>query len=51
MARAVVVQSVKGFKAEAVIGPHRVVFDAPTDVGGGDEGASPLETLLGALGA
>ena len=51
MPRAITVQSVKGFKAEAAIGPHRVVFDAPTDVGGGDEGPSPVETLLGALGA
>jgi len=51
MPRAVTVQSVKGFKAEATIGPHRVVFDAPTEVGGGDEGASPAELLLGALGA
>ena len=51
MARAVTVQSVAGMKAEAKLGPHRVVFDAPAEVGGGDEGPSPAEMLLGAIGA
>ena len=51
MARAVTVQSVKGFKAEATIGPHRVVLDAPAEAGGDDEGPSPAEMLLGAIGA
>ncbi len=51
MAREVTVQWVKGMKAEAVIGPHRVVLDAPAEAGGGDEGPSPAEMLLGAIGA
>ena len=51
MAREVTVQWVTGMKAEAVIGPHRVVLDAPAEAGGGDEGPSPAEMLLGALGA
>jgi uncharacterized OsmC-like protein len=51
MARAVSVRWVQGMKAEAVIGPHTVVFDAPAEAGGGDEGASPAEALLGAIGA
>jgi uncharacterized OsmC-like protein len=51
MARAVTVRSVKGMKAEAEVGPHRLVLDAPTEAGGGDEGPSPAEMLLGAIGA
>ena len=51
MARPVSVQSVKGMKAEAVVGPHRLVLDAPAEAGGGDEGPSPAEMLLGAIGA
>ena len=51
MARAVTVQSVAGMKAEAAVGPHRLVFDAPAEAGGGDEGPSPAEMLLGAIGA
>ena len=51
MAREVTVQWIKGMKAEALIGPHRVVFDAPADAGGGDEGPSPAEMLLGAIGS
>jgi uncharacterized OsmC-like protein len=51
MARAVNVHWVKGMKAEAVVGPHRVVLDAPAEAGGGDEGPSPAEMLLGAIGA
>ena len=35
----------------AAIGPHRVVLDAPAEAGGGDEGPSPAEMLLGAIGA
>jgi len=37
-------------KAEATIGPHRVVLDAPAEAGGGDEGPSPAEMLLGPSG-
>jgi uncharacterized OsmC-like protein len=51
MARSVTVQTVAGMKAEATTGPHRVVFDAPPEAGGGDEGPSPAEMLLGAIGA
>ena len=51
MARGVTVQSLAGMKAEAGIGPHRVIFDAPKEAGGGDEGPSPAEMLLGAIGA
>jgi uncharacterized OsmC-like protein len=51
MARGVTVQCVAGMKAEATVGPHRVVLDAPREAGGGDEGPSPAEMLLGAIGA
>src|SRR4029450_12502168 len=51
MARSVTVQTVAGMKAEATTGPHRVIFDAPPEAGGGDEGPSPAEMLLGAIGA
>jgi uncharacterized OsmC-like protein len=51
MARGVTVQSLMGMKAEATVGPHRVIFDAPAEAGGGDEGPSPVEMLLGAIGA
>jgi uncharacterized OsmC-like protein len=51
MARGVTVQSLMGMKAEAMVGPHRVIFDAPPEAGGGDEGPSPAEMLLGAIGA
>jgi len=51
MARTVSVQWIKGMKSEATIGPHHVVLDAPAEAGGGDEGPSPAEMLLGAIGA
>jgi uncharacterized OsmC-like protein len=51
MARSVTVQTVAGMKAEATAGPHRVIFDAPPEAGGRDEGPSPAEMLLGAIGA
>ena len=51
MARSVTVQWVAGMKAAMTAGPHRVVFDAPREAGGGDEGPSPAEMLLGAIGA
>jgi len=51
MARRVTVQSLSGTKAEAAVGPHRVIVDAPPEAGGGDEGPSPAEMLLGAIGA
>ncbi len=51
MARTVSVQWIKAMKAEATVGPHRVVLDAPAEAGGGDEGPSPAEMLLSAIGA
>jgi uncharacterized OsmC-like protein len=51
MARPVVVQSIKAMKADALVGPHRIALDAPPEAGGGDEGPSPVEMLLGAIGA
>ena len=51
MAREVTVRWVAGMKAEAAVGPHRVVLDAPQEAGGADEGPSPAEMLLGAIGA
>jgi len=51
MARAVTVQWVTGMKAAMTAGPHQVILDAPPEAGGGDEGPSPAEMLLGAIGA
>jgi uncharacterized OsmC-like protein len=51
MARPVTVVWQGGMRAEASIGPHRAVFDAPPEVGGADAGPSPGEMLLGAVGA
>ena len=51
MARPVAVAWRGGMKAEASIGPHRVVFDAPPEIGGGDTGPSAAEMLAGAIGA
>ena len=51
MARAVTVRSTGSLKAEAAVGPHTVVLDGPVEAGGGDEGPSPAEMLLGAIGA
>ena len=51
MARTVTVEWVKGMKAAMTTGPHHVVFDAPAEAGGDDEGPSPAEMLLGAIGA
>jgi uncharacterized OsmC-like protein len=51
MARAVTVRWLTNMKAEATVGPHRLVVDAPAEAGGGDEGPSPAEMLLGAIGA
>ena len=51
MPRPVIVQSIKGMKFESQVGPHRITLDAPPEAGGGDEGPSPVEMLLGAIGA
>ena len=47
----VVYGDAKGFMQEIVIGPHRLVADEPTDMGGTDEGPTPYDLLLAALGA
>lgn len=39
-----------GFRSEISVGPHQQVADEPHDVGGGDEGPTPYEYLLSALG-
>ncbi len=41
----------KGFTQEIVVGPHRLVADEPKDVGGNDEGPTPYDLLLAALGS
>lgn len=41
----------EGFAQEIVIGPHRLVADEPKDMGGTDEGPTPYDLLLSALGA
>ena len=51
MARGVIARSVKGARTEVTAGPHRVVLDAPAEIGGGDEGPSPAEMLLAAVGS
>jgi uncharacterized OsmC-like protein/alpha/beta superfamily hydrolase len=39
------------FQQEITIGPHRLVADEPTSVGGDDSGPSPYDLLIAALGA
>ena len=40
-----------GFAQEILIGPHRLAADEPTEVGGTDEGPTPYDLLLAALGS
>ncbi len=40
-----------GFTQEIVVGPHRLTSDEPEDVGGDDEGPTPYDLLLAALGS
>jgi putative redox protein len=40
-----------GFRTQITIGRHTIVADEPHDVGGGDEGPTPYQLLLGALGS
>ena len=47
----VVVKGGPGLRQEIQVRGKRVVADEPKDVGGGDEGPTPYELLLGALGA
>src|SRR5213079_2177094 len=39
------------FQQEIAIGPHRLLADEPTSVGGDDSGPSPYDLLAAALGA
>ncbi len=43
--------SARGFTQEIVAGSHRLAADEPKDVGGNDEGPSPYDLLLAALGS
>ena len=47
----VVYGSAEGFTQKVVIGPHRLVADEPADMGGADEGPTPYDLLLAALGS
>jgi len=50
--REVIVRGVaSGFTQEITIGPHRIVADEPTAVGGMDAGPNPYDFLLAALGS
>ena len=40
-----------GFRTEISIGHHTIVADEPLDAGGTDEGATPYELLLAAVGS
>jgi uncharacterized OsmC-like protein len=41
----------EGFRTQIAAGQHRLIADEPKGVGGSDEGPSPYELLLAALGA
>jgi uncharacterized OsmC-like protein len=41
----------EGFRTQIAAGRHRLIADEPKVVGGADEGPSPYELLLAALGA
>ncbi len=41
----------RGFTQEIVVGPHRLAADEPEDMGGNDEGPTPYDLLLAALGS
>jgi uncharacterized OsmC-like protein len=47
----VVCGDAKGFTQKIVVGPHRLVADEPKGVGGNDEGPTPYDLLLAALGS
>jgi uncharacterized OsmC-like protein len=50
--REVVVRgNVKEFTQQIVVGPHQLMADEPKDMGGGDEGPTPHDLLLAALGS
>jgi len=41
----------EGFRTQITAGKHQLIADEPKESGGTDEGPSPYELLLGALGA
>ena len=41
----------KGFTQEIIAGPHQLTADEPKGVGGNDEGPTPYDFLLAALGS
>ncbi len=43
--------SARAFVQEIVVGPHRLATDEPKDLGGNDEGPTPYDLLLAALGS
>src|ERR687891_106025 len=50
--REVVVHGNAGeFTQEIVVGPHQLTADEPKDMGGDDEGPTPYDLLLAALGS
>jgi uncharacterized OsmC-like protein len=50
--REVVVRgNAQGFTQEIVLGPHQLTADEPKDMGGDDEGPTPYDLLLAALGS
>ena len=50
--REVVVRgTAEGFTQEIVVGPHQLMADEPKDMGGDDEGPTPHDLLLAALGS
>src|ERR671911_1865672 len=40
-----------GFTQEIVVGPHQLTADEPKEMGGDDEGPTPYDLLLAALGS
>ena len=50
--REVVVRgNAEGFTQEIVVGPHQLTVDEPKDMGGDDQGPTPYDLLLAALGS